>query len=144
MKNKLSLLLIGALLFSLGFITNIARRSPPAQLGTGAIASATNSYVGVTSTPTLILSANTGRGIASVCNTPLNADIWISTFAGGTTPTTTPGATNYFASSTGRYVAPGSCYDVNQDNLFTGAIWGISRSIASTSQVVSVFEVNGY
>lgn len=120
-----------------------AKKNFGATQATPFLGSAINSFVNVSTTPILVLASNTGRNSASVCSPAANANVWLSVFAAGTTPTTTTGTSTYFASSTGRLLSPNSCYSIDANNLLTGVVWGISQSIASTSQPLSVMDLSG-
>lgn len=146
-KSIVFSILAGSLMLALAIL--ISFRTPAGKLGDSfslvIYGSAVNTSVSVTSTPTLILSANTGRTTADICNPSTNSsNIWLSEFIGGVTPTTTVGAANRLATGTGRLLPnTNTCYTIRlKDNLTGNAIWGISNSIASSSSPVSVKETS--
>lgn len=147
MKNGIKIFISSIAIIIVGILGGLYMGSlrAPAVLGAGTnqpiYSGSTNSTVNVTSTLIQVLAANSGRASAEICQLSTNQSKWLAAFPAGTTPTTTVGAANYFATSTGRLLAPGTCYSVDVSNLFTSAIWAVSAT--STTEAVSVMEFSG-
>lgn len=137
MKN-IHIILIGTVLLAGAFLLG----GSPANNFSGAInqpiyTSATNSSTTITTAATLILSADSGRQNAQVCNKESNGGhmLYLTELAATDTVTTTEGQVGYFTAGTGREVQPGTCYEYNDDNLITGNIYGIATTTITVTNI---------
>jgi len=95
----------------------------------------TNTRPTIASTTTLLLSANSGRILATICN-PTTFNGYLTAMPASVTATTTAGATGYFATSTGITIFPSTCTTITD----TGKIYGIIAT--TTSQTFSAAEIS--
>lgn len=82
----------------------------------------------VSTTAVKVLSANTGRISANVCNTSSSPMFAVILPGAYTTVTSTVGAANYFTANSGKTLGDYGCYTIDSDNMNFGAIWAIRPS----------------
>lgn len=77
---------------------------------TNTFGTSTNSSANVSTTAKQVLAPNTGRVGGGICNEG-SQNVWLSI---GTAVTSTPGQSGFFATSTGRLLTAGSCFNLTQ------------------------------
>ncbi|MHA1420267.1 MAG: hypothetical protein ACTSPO_15235 [Candidatus Heimdallarchaeaceae archaeon] len=123
MENKLNLL-SGILLICIVLFGYLVIKSLPANpylFGSGDFnriqSGVTNSSTTVaTSSATSILSANSGRVYAELCNNDSTNAVWLHLV----------GATTSVAVNEGYHLQAGECYTIGPDNLYIGQIYGLA------------------
>lgn len=75
-----------------------------------------DSVIVATTTATLVLSANSGRVYAEICNNDSSNSVWLHLTS----------ATGSVAINEGFHLQAGECYTINPDNLYIGQIYGLA------------------
>lgn len=119
MENKLNILILIFAIVLVGIL--IFGQKGGVQFGSGDFnrieSGVTNASTTVaTTTATSILSANTGRVYAEICNNDSTNGVWLHLAS----------ATTSVAINEGYHLQAGECYTIGPDNLYIGWIYGIA------------------
>lgn len=128
MNNKIGMIVIGLIVIVFfGISTFRSNKNLGGIEGSGLrFTSATNTFKSLGApgaTSTLVDTADSSRAYRYFCNTDAVAPVYLAL---GVQATTTSGI----------YIAPKSCYEMNQQNDFIGNVYGITASSGTTTLTV--------